>query len=157
MSKKFRIPRKIKKKLKGNMLFYPPMKDGSRIQANPRRSQKDYTAWKQGVLSDLWENRTKAEMKARSEAWDKKFRQPCELSEEELLEAVNKVFAPEYRKLAFSVFKRAKDHAVAHDDYTTFCNAWKHTQNGDDCTTTAALSLQFAEDNLMRSKPRVKK
>ena len=144
----FRLPRKIKKKLKGKIFFYPVDKDGNHRVAFPTKNQEDYNAYKQGIIYKPF-HFTKAEMKARSIAWDKKFKQPCELSDEELVEAVNSVFAQEYREDAINTFRRAKNHPIAIEDYHVFCNAIKH-----DCSTTACMSLDGAKDSLMRSKPR---
>ena len=152
---KFRLPRKIKKKLTRKMFFYPSDKDGNSLVGYPTKNQEDYNAYKQGILRQPFKF-TKAERKAKSIAWDKKFRQPCELSDKELVEAVNSVFAQEYREDAINTFRRAKNHPIAIEDYHIFCNAIKHTQNGDDCSITACMLLDGAKDNLMRSKPRKK-
>ena len=44
----FRLPRKVKKKLKKGFWLYLPDEVGSSLQANPTKSQEDYTALKQG-------------------------------------------------------------------------------------------------------------
>lgn len=39
---KFRLPRKVKKKLKKGFWLYLPEEEGSSLQANPTKSQEDY-------------------------------------------------------------------------------------------------------------------
>lgn len=149
---KFRLPRKIKKKLNG-LFLYPSDEDGSSVMAFPKRNQKDYDAYKQGILEQPF-NYTKAELKEKSEKWDVKFRTPCELSDEELVKAVESIFGKEYWDEAINTFRQAKNHPVANEDYVIFCNAYNHTVNGDDCSITACMSLESALDDLKRSKPR---
>lgn len=51
---KFRIPRKIKKKLSNDILFYPKNEvDQTYEVAFPAESQKDYDAWKRGELTSI--------------------------------------------------------------------------------------------------------
>ena len=52
-NKKFRLPRKEKKRLKGHIWLYPPYKDGSRLMAWPTKSQEDYDAMKTGEVRDI--------------------------------------------------------------------------------------------------------
>jgi hypothetical protein len=51
--KKFRLPRKIKKKLSGRIFLYQPEDDGSRTVAFPKDNQVDYTAVKTGIATDF--------------------------------------------------------------------------------------------------------
>lgn len=53
MRKKFRLPRKIKKKLQKGFWLYEPDEQGNSLQANPGRSQEDYAAFKQGKLRNI--------------------------------------------------------------------------------------------------------
>ena len=146
--KKFRISRKEKKKLKRGFFLYPPDEKGNSTMGFPKRNQEDYTAYKQGVLVDRFKT-TKAERKRRSIEFDKTYRVPIEISDKELLKAVNEVFAKEYREKAYKIFKRAKTHQVAIEDYHIFVNAYNL-----DKTNLCCLSMDSAEDNLMRSKPK---
>lgn len=50
--KKFRLPRKTKKKLKGIWL-YPKDEKGNSLMAFPKRNQKDYTALKKGIVRNI--------------------------------------------------------------------------------------------------------
>jgi len=49
-NKKFRLPRKIKKKLKKNLYTYPKSERNTYQLAWPYRIEKDYAACKQGLL-----------------------------------------------------------------------------------------------------------
>lgn len=145
---KFRLPRKTKKKLKGKFLFYPPHKDGSRQMAFPLKYQQHYDSYKMGELNELF-SYTKQERKQRDIEWDKKYNTPIEISDNELIIAINNVFAEEYRNWALRILRQAKNHNIAINDYYNFVNAYKL-----DDSTTACLSTDSAEDNLKRSKPR---
>jgi len=144
---KFRIPRKKKKKI-GNLLCYPNAKDGSSLMASPKDNQEDYNAYKQGILEPIF-SFSKEERVQMSIDWNNKYSTPIEITDDELLDAVNNVFASEYRENAYRVFKMAKNHQVALKDYHTFVNAYKLNDY-----SIACMSLESAEDNLKRSKPR---
>lgn len=146
--KKFRLPRKIKKKIKRGLFLYPADKSGGSLMGDPKRCQEDYDAYKQGILKNHFK-KTKAQQKVDSIAWDKKYRTPAEITDEELLKAVNEVFAQEYREKAYKVLSRAKKHPVAIDDYHIFVNAYNQGEHNVCCMT-----LDSAENDLMRSKPR---
>ena len=49
-TKKNRLPRKIKKKLKKNLYTYPKSEKNTYQLAWPHRIEKDYAAYKQGLL-----------------------------------------------------------------------------------------------------------
>ena len=53
--KQFRLPRKIKKSLKGNLWLYPADEKGNSLIAHPTNSQEDYLAIKQGIVKNLLE------------------------------------------------------------------------------------------------------
>lgn len=136
----FRLPRKIKKKLSQKVFFYPPNNDGSRLIARPKSSQDDYNAYKTKLLTDIFDE-TKAERKAKSLIWDMKFKTPVIISSEELLVAVNEIFAEEFRDSSYSLLLRAKEHPIAIEDYYIFVNAWLITKKGDNHANTACMSI----------------
>ena len=47
---KFRVPRKIKKKIKKDIWFYPKDNKDCYLVCFPRRSQQEYDDWKQGKV-----------------------------------------------------------------------------------------------------------
>ena len=50
--KKFRLPRKVKKKLTGKLWLYPKDDRNCRRLGFPKYSQEDYDAVKQGICVD---------------------------------------------------------------------------------------------------------
>jgi len=148
MGKKFRIPRKLKKKIKTGLYLYPPDMNGNSVMGFPKKNQSDYTAYKQGILKDRFK-RTKSQIKQHSIEWSEKYDKVVEVTDEELLEAVNDVFAKEYRESFYNILLRSKRHNVAIIDYYNFINLYKDGKYSSCC-----LVLDSAKDNLRRSKPR---
>ena len=107
--KSFRLPRKIKKSLKGHFWLYPADKDGNSVMAWPRTSQEDYTAIKRGIVKDRFKSR---KTKERKEYWAK-MDEPIIVSDEILSRAVNDIFAEKYRKWAFHTLSKAKNNPKA--------------------------------------------
>jgi hypothetical protein len=52
---KFRLPRKIKKKLKNDLFYYPKSEKNTYLIAWPYKYEKDYIAYKKGLLRGLKE------------------------------------------------------------------------------------------------------
>ena len=52
-NKKFRLPRKIKKKLKNNLFTYPKSDRNTYLIAWPYKYEKDYMDYKKGFLRSL--------------------------------------------------------------------------------------------------------
>ena len=52
---KFRLPRKIKKKLKNDLFSYPKSEKDTYLIAWPYRLEEDYVAYKKGLLRGLKE------------------------------------------------------------------------------------------------------
>jgi hypothetical protein len=50
--KKFKLPRKLKKKLTKTVWFYPKENNGY-LKANPEYDEEDFKAWKSGILIDF--------------------------------------------------------------------------------------------------------
>jgi hypothetical protein len=51
---KFRIPRKKKKKISVGLYLYPlDPKDNTYLSAFPKENQKDYNAFKKGILTNI--------------------------------------------------------------------------------------------------------
>jgi hypothetical protein len=92
MKKKFRIPRKIKKKVKKKILLYPSNSRGSSVMAFPYKSQKDYNAYKNGELKSLLSKQKEKKID---------IDVPIEVSNDRLKEMVGEVFAEEYRTSAY--------------------------------------------------------
>ncbi len=147
--KKFRIPRKIKKKLSG-IYFYPKDEKNCKQLASPKTCQEDYTAHKQNIVGKCF-SRTKSEAKEASLQWEIDYHTPIEMSDIELKLAIDDIFAEEFREQAFNIFSRSKNHMVAKKDYYTFVNAYNMTKNGNDKSIICCMSLDSAENDLQKS------
>jgi len=51
--KKFRLPRKLKKKLKNNLFSYPKSERNTYLIAWPYKYEKDYMDYKKGLLRSI--------------------------------------------------------------------------------------------------------
>ena len=51
--KKFRLPRKLKKKLKNNFFTYPKSERNTYLLAWPYKYEKDYMDYKKGLLRSI--------------------------------------------------------------------------------------------------------
>jgi len=151
--KKFRIPRKIKKRI-NTIFLYPPDERGSSLMASIKNSQEDYTAYKQNILRPLV-SKTKAQIKEINERY-KIFDVPTYLTDDDLKFAITEIFGEEFRDSAYSILSRSKNHDVAKVAYYNFVNAYNMTKAGGDESTMCCMSLDLAEENLQRSKPRNK-
>ena len=49
-NKKFRLPRKLKKKLKNNLFIYPKSERNTYLIACPYKYEEDYMDYKKGLL-----------------------------------------------------------------------------------------------------------
>ncbi len=125
---KFRVPRKLKKKLKKTIWLYPSDKKGNSLMAWPTRSQKDYTALRKGVVKDIMAGSTKATRKKEKEM----LARPIEVKDEELRTFVDEVFAEEYRNSSFNTLIEAKKNSKAIVAYYNFINAYYLIQKGED-------------------------
>ena len=52
-NKKFRLPRKLKKKLKNNLFSYPKSDRNTYLIAWPYKYEKDYMDYKNGLLRSI--------------------------------------------------------------------------------------------------------
>lgn len=53
---KFRLPRKVKKKIRKDFYFYPLDEiNKTYTVAFPRENQEDYDAFKKGILTNVWD------------------------------------------------------------------------------------------------------
>lgn len=145
-NKKFRLPRKIKKKISHKIFLYPKDSRGEMLMAWPLFNQEDYDAVKNGVAKDI-AHRTKAQIKADSIKWKEIYHQPIEIDDETLSKMVDDVFSIEYRKSALSMLLRAKTHPVAIEDYYTFINSYNLGK-----TNISAMCYDGLEMNLKKSK-----
>lgn len=147
--KYFRLPRKIKKKLKKTIWLYPADKNGNSLMAWPIHSQKDYDAVKQGIVRDIMANSTKEKKKQEKKILDK----PTEVSDKTLKTFIDEIFAKEYRNFAFRTLVEAKNTPRAKKAYYNFLNAFRMIENGKDSfRNICCMSVDLARDLLKKKK-----
>lgn len=116
--KKFRLPRKIKKKLKNNIWLYPPDEKGSRVMAMPAKNQKEYDLLKHGEISSIgFESR-----KERDEIF-KGLYEPINMPDEKLKEEIDRIYRREFRESTFNTLIKAKKDPRAIKYYYGFINS----------------------------------
>lgn len=139
---KFRLPRKVKKKLKKTIWLYSADEKGNSLMAFPTRNQEDYTAYKQGKLRDISKSKSKAERKKRT----KILENPIEVTESELKEYVTEIFREDYREHALRTLNNAQKHPNTIVAYYHFVNAYKLAKAGKESyANTCCLSIDYAQ------------
>ena len=143
--KKFRLPRKIKKKLKG-LYLYPADEKGGSLAAWPKRSQEDYDALKKGIVRNL---NDKKNSKAKRKEYREKMFAPIEISDKKLKEAVDYIFAEEYKETSYKTLLKAKEHPVAIESYYAFVNAYNLVLNGESSYgNVCCMTIDSAESEM---------
>ena len=119
---KFRLPRKIKKKMKGTIWLYPPNEKGSSLMAHPVKYQEDYTAIKKGIVKNILERRkTKQERKTFFKILDtEKY-----ISDELLKNYVDNSFKEDFRAEFYQILLKAKKNKKAVKYYFHFVNSYE--------------------------------
>lgn len=145
----FRLPRKIKKKLKKTIWLYPADKNGNSLMAWPTHSQKDYDAIKQGIVRDIMADSTKEKRKQEKKILDK----PTEVSDKTLKAFIDEIFAKEYRNFAFRTLVEAKKTPRAKVAYYNFINAFRMVENEKDSfRNICCMSVDLARDLLKKKR-----
>lgn len=151
----FRLPRKVKKKLKGNLWLYPRDEKGNSLMAWPTRYQKDYTDVKKGVVRNLMDSKN---AKAKRKAYREKMDKENSVSDDELQRYVNDIFREDIRKSAYSTLIAAKKDRNAIVAYYNFVNAFQLSEAGEDSFgNVCCLALDKAEDLLKKRKRKYRK
>ncbi len=142
----FRLPRKLKKSFKRKFLLYPADENGNSLMAQPTRLQKDYDAWKGGILRELFDRKKKD----RGSMFEKLDIETV-ISDEALKAYINDIFREDIRAMAFRTFMRAKESETAKRAYYQFINAYQLYREGDDSYgNICCLALDLAEDLLRK-------
>lgn len=145
--KSFRLPRKIKKKLKKTIWLYPPDKNGGSLMAWPSQSQKDYNALKQGIVRDILARNTKAKKKERKKLLDQEIYIP----DEQLKTYIEKIFEKGYINSSYYTLLEAKNTARAKVAYFNFINAYRMVENGNESYETICyMSVDYAKKLLTK-------
>tara|TARA_R110002051_G_scaffold244225_1_gene304140 strand:- start:111 stop:593 length:483 start_codon:yes stop_codon:yes gene_type:complete len=148
--KKFRLPRKTKKKLRG-LWLYPPDKKGNSLMANPKRSQKDYTALKQGIVRNIID---KENSRKRRIEFRKKLDAEIFISDELLKVYIDECFREDLKAKANQLFLRAKNDKKARISYFNFINAHQLSKKERGYGNVAAMSFDYAEELLKKKYKR---
>lgn len=126
--KKFRLPRKTKKFLRG-LWLYPPDKKGNSLMASPKRSQEDYTAIKQGIVRKLPDPRN---AKARRKEFSEKIDKEIMVTDKELKTYVDDIIREDLRNSSYNTLIEAKKNPKSIIAYYNFVNAYNLYKNGED-------------------------
>lgn len=153
--KEFRLPRKTKKYLKSNFWLYPADKNGCSLMASPARRQKDFLAFKSGILRNILDRvSNKANRLEKREKLDKEIF----ITDEELRAYVDEIFEEEYRNSSFNTLTRAKNSTKAVTAYYNFINAYQLYENGEDSYgNVCCMSVDHARELLRNKKYKSKK
>ena len=142
---KFRLPRKIKKKLRKEHLFYPPEEDGSRLVANPVESQKEYDLYKKGFFENPF-----IITKKQTKAYREKLFSPIDMMESELIVAISYIFSEKYRVSSLITLLKASRHNEAKKYYYAFINAYNLTINGESYGNTCCMAVDSAKEKMKK-------
>ena len=152
--KRFRLPRKTKKSLKGNLWLYPTDEKGNSLMAHPTTSQEDYLAIKQGIVKNLLERSARPERKERR----KKLDQEILVSDEELRNYVDDIIRKYLRISSYNKLIEAKNNPKARVAYYNFINAYHLCEKGESSFgNICCLSIDLAIKLLKEQKRKKKK
>lgn len=142
---KFKIPRKLKKKLRKTIWLYPSQ-NGTSLMADPTRIKKDYIAWKNGELRDILANiRSKKHRKEYSDWINKEIY----VDNETLKIYVDDIFAEQYRYNSLEILLKVKEKEHLRKYYFQFINAYNKYKDGEDShSNTCCQIVDFAKENL---------
>lgn len=144
---KFSLPRKTKKRLKKGIWLYSADENGNSLMAFPARSQKDYDAYKKGLLRKL--GRSEKERKDFKKALD----QEVQVSNEDLEHYVNDIFRKSSRKWAYNLLINAKNSKRAKTAYYNFVNAYHfYAEDADSYGNICSMAVDLAKEKLKKSK-----
>lgn len=152
MTDKFRLPRKLKKRLRKGFWLYPADEKGNSQMAFPFRSKEDYEALKGGIVTNFF-NKTKEENQKSKEELNA-LNSEIFVSDEKLKDYVNDIFAKQYRLTSYNILLQSKNHPKAQKGYFNFVNAYHKYIEDDSFGAICCLSVDLARDLL---KPNAKK
>lgn len=155
MAKKFRIPRKIKKHLKKSLWLYPADDEGNSLRATPSKKQEDYTAYKKGVLRNLFDE--KNSRKERKEFRDK-LNKEVSVPDETLRAYIDDIIRDDLRNSSYYILLEAKKSPKAVIAYYNFVNAYQiHSEGEDSYGNICCMAIEKAEELLREERKRKRK
>ncbi len=145
--KNFRLPRKLKKKLHGNLFLYPADENGNRLMAFPHRNQEDYNAVKTRIALDIMYNENP---KVERKAYLEKMNKEVIVTDEELRNYVDDIFAFKFRNPSFNTLLKAKNHPKSAVAYYNFVNAYKLSKTEDGYKNICCMAVDKAKELLRK-------
>ncbi|GAA4273730.1 hypothetical protein U6A24_02665 [Aquimarina gracilis] len=153
MTKKFRLPRKTKKRLKKGFWLYHPDENGDSLGASPAKNQQDYIAYKKGDLRNVID---RTNSRKRRKEFNSKLNKGVSISDKMLEESVNDIFVEEYRVSSYRTLLEAKNSRKAIKAYHNFINAYKLQANGEGSFgNICCMSVDYAKD-LLKEEQKIK-
>lgn len=150
---RFKLPRKTKKALKKGMWLYPPNEHGNSLVARPARLEKDYQAYKKGILRNLIERRDSKKKEFRERLDGENY-----VSDETLRSYVNDIIAKDYRSSSYDILIKAKNSKGAIIAYFNFINAYQLYEKGEESYgNICCMAIDFARHRLKQNKGNPKK
>lgn len=147
---RFRLPRKIKKSLKGTLWLYPADEKGNSLMASPARSQEDYTALREGIVRDIIDPKN---AKARRKEFKNKLDRETIVSDENLRSYVEGIIREDLRNSSYNTLLNAKNNPKAIIAYYNFVNAYHLYEKGDESMgNLCCLSIDSAKALLKTRK-----
>jgi hypothetical protein len=148
--KRFRLPRKVKKSLKGNLWLYPADDKGNSLMASPTRSQEDFTALKKGIVRNLIDPKN---AKARRKAFRERLDKENFVSDDDLKRYVDDIIREDLRRASYNTLIEAKNSPKAVRAYYNFVNAYQLFEQGEDSYgNICCLAIDSAKDLLKKRK-----
>lgn len=128
--KSFKLPRKLKKKLKKGLWLYPPdEKTGGSLMAFPYRHKNDFLAYRKGELRNLFDRHNSRKRQSEFKA---KYNKEVHVSDEELKRYIDDIMRKDLRNCSFEILCKAKNSKNAIIAYYNFVNAYQLFENGDE-------------------------
>lgn len=147
--KPFKLPRKLKKKLKRGLWLYPlDEKTGRSLMASPYREERDFLAYKKGELRNLADRHNSRQ---RQKEFKEKYNKEIQVSDEELKRYVDDIMRKDLRNSSYEILRKAKTNSAAILAYYQFVNAYQLLENGEESSgNICCLAIDRAKELLRK-------
>jgi hypothetical protein len=152
----FKLPRLEKKKLRKQMWFYPADEKGNSLVAFPHKYKEDYDAMNQGIVQDIFGRKTPEEKEKRRKTHEK-LDEEIYVSDEELRQYVDDIFAKTYRNSSYNILLEAKNHSKAKIGYFNFVNSYQKHLTEEGFGNICCMSVDYAKQLLKIPRSKNKK
>lgn len=153
---KFKLPRLEKKKLRKQMWFYPADEKGNSLMALPHKYKADYDAMNQGIVQNIFDRKTPEE-KEKQIKENEELNNEIYVSDEELRQYVDDIFAKAYRNSSYNILLEAKSHSKAKIGYFNFVNSYQKNLKEDSFGNICCLAVDYAKQLLKTPRSKNKK